>query len=81
MLLLLDHCIELLRQNLMCAADTGVVTAAWVAGYKYAYPDFNTVHQCRNFDKIRQWNLDHGSNVSFRDIVRLGDEVDLPGPP
>lgn len=35
-----DHCIDMLRQVLMCNADTGVVTFSWVSCELYKYPPF-----------------------------------------
>ncbi|KAJ7104123.1 hypothetical protein B0H15DRAFT_763792, partial [Mycena belliarum] len=50
-----DHCIEMIRMNLMCAADTGLITYHWVQNWTMPYPDFNTLHQCRDFDAILKW--------------------------
>ncbi|KAL8970275.1 MAG: hypothetical protein Q9197_003891 [Variospora fuerteventurae] len=49
------HCIEMLRQFAMCHADVGVITHHFVKGYPQPYPDFNTWHQCRNFDSVLEW--------------------------
>ncbi|PCG89450.1 hypothetical protein PENOC_106480 [Penicillium occitanis (nom. inval.)] len=51
----LDHCIEMLRQTLMCNADIGIIVHEWVEHYPRPYPNFNTWHQCRNFDDIMDW--------------------------
>ncbi|KAI2882010.1 hypothetical protein CBS11852_9738 [Aspergillus niger] len=37
----LDHCIDILRQKLMCDADVGILTYVWVKGHKDPFPDFN----------------------------------------
>ncbi|WYZ39958.1 hypothetical protein EsH8_IV_000299 [Colletotrichum jinshuiense] len=63
----LDHCIEALRLNLMCESDIGVFTFKMypdlpVEGH---WPDFSTLHTCRNFDDIRDWALTH--SVTFED--------------
>ncbi|KAL8832369.1 MAG: hypothetical protein Q9170_004905 [Blastenia crenularia] len=52
------HCVEMLRQFVMCHADVGVVTYKWVAGRSRPYPDFNTWHQCRDFQEVLQWVKD-----------------------
>jgi len=75
--ILADHCVEILRQNLMCVADTGVITYEWVEGFSDPYPDFNTLHKCRNFGKILDWVYDHEIPLSSSDITRLEDTVDL----
>jgi hypothetical protein len=44
----------------MCTVDIGVLGQVWWNKEKpQAYPDFNTVHKCRNFDGVRQWAEDH----------------------
>ncbi|KAJ6103028.1 hypothetical protein N7486_005455 [Penicillium sp. IBT 16267x] len=50
------YCLDIIRQQLMCTVDTGVLGQVWV------YPDnpephldFNTHHRCKNFDQIRRW--------------------------
>ncbi|PGH23753.1 hypothetical protein AJ80_02183 [Polytolypa hystricis UAMH7299] len=48
------HCLEILRQQLMCTADVGIFGQWWVEGYG-AYVDFNTKHKCKNFEDIRRW--------------------------
>ncbi|KAL2137767.1 hypothetical protein VTI28DRAFT_8324 [Corynascus sepedonium] len=52
-----DHCLETLRMNLMCQADVGVFTFKVYPelGDDDPWPDFSTVHTCRNFDDIRDW--------------------------
>ncbi|KAJ6149038.1 Protein of unknown function DUF3328 [Penicillium samsonianum] len=55
----IDHCIEMLRQFVMCHADTNLVSANWVAGSNSPYPNFNTKHTCRNFDAVVDWAWDH----------------------
>ena len=54
-----DHCIEMLRQFVMCHADVGIVTSHWVEGRSRPYPDFSTAHRCRNFDVIHEWTEAH----------------------
>ncbi|TDZ21045.1 Cyclochlorotine biosynthesis protein O [Colletotrichum orbiculare MAFF 240422] len=51
----LDHCVDILRQNLQCTSDLGVLTYAWVDGRDDPWPDFSTQHKCRNFEKVVDW--------------------------
>ncbi|KAJ6783184.1 hypothetical protein PWT90_07875 [Aphanocladium album] len=51
----LDHCVEILRQNLMCKADGAVILHRWVENNPNPYPNFNVVHKCRNFEQIQGW--------------------------
>ena len=54
------HCLDILRQQLMCTVDIGVLGQVWWnKDTPTAFPDFNTQHKCRNFDQIRQWAEEH----------------------
>ncbi|KAG2143189.1 hypothetical protein BD769DRAFT_1772242 [Suillus cothurnatus] len=77
----LDHCIEMLRQNLMCRGDVTMLTYDWVKGMDGPLPNFNTPHQCRNFEKILNWVDEHRVFLPKSKVVRLEDNVDLTSPP
>ena len=51
----LDHCIEVLRINLMCLSDINVFTFHPKPGKEGYWPEYNSQHVCRNFDKIKDW--------------------------
>lgn len=53
-----DHCIEVLRVNLMCFSDVNVFTFHPRPGMGY-WPDYNSKHVCRNFDTILHWAKDN----------------------
>jgi hypothetical protein len=54
------HCLDILRQQLMCIVDIGVLGQVWWNKQApTAYVDFNTKHKCRNFDAVRQWAEEH----------------------
>ncbi|KAJ3509494.1 hypothetical protein NLJ89_g5193 [Agrocybe chaxingu] len=77
----LDHCVEMIRQNLMCASDIGVISYDWISGWDKPFPDFNTYHKCRNFNSILDWAERHRVHVPPTHIQRLGDKIDLPDAP
>ncbi|TVY34181.1 Oxidase [Lachnellula subtilissima] len=53
------HCMDVIRQQLMCMPDTGVLGQVWWDPKDpKAFVDFNTRHKCKNFDAIRQWAQD-----------------------
>ncbi|MCJ1334066.1 hypothetical protein MMC10_010773 [Thelotrema lepadinum] len=54
-----DHCLEVLRLNLQCTSDVGVFSLYMIEGDPLAWPQLNSQHTCRNFDKVRQWAVDH----------------------
>jgi hypothetical protein len=72
--------VDVLRQALMCQADTGIFGQVWVEGYD-ALTDFYPKHTCKNFDAIRDWARVHQapttgleSKVRFRpDDIRLAE--------
>lgn len=47
----------------MCTGDIGIFTFREYPEYGYEegdfWPDFSTLHTCRNFDAIHQWAIDH----------------------
>lgn len=61
----------------MCSADVAIITYDWVEGHEEPYPNFNTKHQCRDFEKVLRWGKEHVMNVPLSRLGRLGDEVDL----
>ncbi|CCM06373.1 uncharacterized protein FIBRA_08631 [Fibroporia radiculosa] len=75
----MDHCLEMLRQNLMCHADIVLITYDWVAGIPKPFPDFNTFHQCRNFTKIQEWEHTNRVRVPLERIqaTRKGGDGEL----
>ncbi|KAF3801243.1 hypothetical protein GCG54_00005397 [Colletotrichum gloeosporioides] len=66
----LDHCIDMLRMNLMCYAD--VTPALFVDPLsnplrRDALPNWSSMHTCRDFDAILDWNKHGPRSVRWRD--------------
>lgn len=61
-----DHCIEILRMNLMCLSDINVFTFHSRPGVEGAWPDYESHHVCRNFDKVKQWANEHA--MPYEDV-------------
>lgn len=59
------HCIHILLQNLMCKADTELITMKWVRKNSWMnpserpWPDFNVGKKCRNYDALVEWAVTH----------------------
>ncbi|KAM0271926.1 hypothetical protein ACHAQH_008906 [Verticillium albo-atrum] len=50
------HCLDMIRQVLMCNVDTGVLGQVWAnQDQPGAFPDFNTRHQCKNYEAVQAW--------------------------
>ncbi|PPQ96025.1 LOW QUALITY PROTEIN: hypothetical protein CVT25_013887 [Psilocybe cyanescens] len=62
------HCVELLRQTISCAGDVTVLTYRW-HGDK-PHPNFDKIHQCRRFDDILDWALEHAVHIPASHILR-----------
>lgn len=56
-----DHCVEMLRQTLMCHADTSVTVFVRTEDGLHARD--NVTRVCRNFDKLHAWAADHHTKV------------------
>ncbi|GKZ63358.1 hypothetical protein AnigIFM49718_011431 [Aspergillus niger] len=85
----LDHCVDILRQTLMCHDDLSLVTYNWVKGLDVPYPNFNTYHTCKNWDTFLALNQkldvsarwEDGKVVEVYPIPRKPEHVDGMWPP
>ena len=68
------HCLDMLRQQLMCSADTVVFPYIWVEGLG-PVPNFNRKHKCRNFDAIREWAEEKQAGIPFEIEPSTGTRV------
>lgn len=57
-----DHCIDLLRQTIMCHGDVALHTYSWKDDYRWPWPAMETTHQCRNWNKLMEWSKQHAVN-------------------
>jgi hypothetical protein len=78
------HCLDIIRQQLMCTVDVGVLGQVWYQPPDkpwQAFVDFNTMHKCRNFDAIRDWAEKHqlpnaeDTPADFLEPPKEGDRV------
>lgn len=65
----LDHCVDMLRQVVMCSADVTLLTGVWVEGYPRLSADFNTLHKCRDYEAIMRWNEAHATRPESYDHI------------
>ncbi|KAF2502890.1 hypothetical protein BU16DRAFT_554922 [Lophium mytilinum] len=77
------HCLDVLRQQLMCTVDVGVLGQIWYhpEGYPMEpFVDFHTNHKCRNFEAVRAWAEKHQlppeENVDMQHFYELPKEGD-----
>ena len=65
----LDHCLEILRMNIECNADIGLFTFYMLEGDPLPWPELNSWHTCRNFNKVRDWALENSvGNMERPDV-------------
>ncbi|KAF1734601.1 hypothetical protein CRV24_006143 [Beauveria bassiana] len=55
----IDHCLDSLRQYVMCNADVVLQTFDWLPNFHRPWPNFRIVHECANWDAIQDWATEH----------------------
>ncbi|KAK7729246.1 hypothetical protein SLS53_009311 [Cytospora paraplurivora] len=68
-----EHCIDYIRQEIMCNFDPGIIPFYWVNQHDQPTPDGNTFHRCMNWDHIQAWLKDRA--------VKLPDGFEWHQPP
>ncbi|KAJ6629331.1 hypothetical protein B0H10DRAFT_1939740 [Mycena sp. CBHHK59/15] len=74
----LNHCVDWLRQSLMCAGDTSVVVWQWDEAQKKTTFQGDVAHTCRNFEKLREWGKSHMIRTTYNSSVRIEDDIVIP---
>ncbi|OAG37494.1 hypothetical protein AYO21_08348 [Fonsecaea monophora] len=76
----IGHCLDTLRQALMCSSDTGLLPFVWVGNPPKQFPDFFREHKCRNFEPILEFAkrrevkaLEHMKAVPHKGALILDD--------
>lgn len=75
-----DHCLETVRRDILCHADTGATTWEWIARTQMTIRP-ETKHVCRNFDRISEWAYERHVKAGQRAHVEGGKVVDYTGQP
>lgn len=50
-----EHCIDYIRQGVMCNFDTGIIPYSWVGNNNNPTPNSNTLHRCVDWDSLQDW--------------------------
>ena len=50
-----EHCVDYIRQYLMCKFDTTIMPFNWVLDHQNPTPNGNTIHKCVNWDSLQDW--------------------------
>lgn len=51
----IEHCIDYLRQSLMCISDTTLEVVENITKGVTGVLGFGTQHQCKDFEQLRAW--------------------------
>ncbi|KAK7029390.1 hypothetical protein VNI00_014644 [Paramarasmius palmivorus] len=70
----MDHCVDWLRQSLMCAGDTSVIVWQWEEEEQKNKFQGDIAHTCRNFEKLHQWGLEHALVNEYDATIRMKDD-------
>lgn len=79
-----DHCLDILRQHMMCTVDLGLLGRIWWdEAYPKAFPDFSTRRRCWDFEAVRSWaesrQVPAETPPDFLRAPRMGDVMkDIP---
>jgi hypothetical protein len=71
----LNHCVEAIRQSLMCFSDTSVIVWQWDVRSQQAKPKADVVHTCKNFGKIQNWGRMNRARMSFNESAFIEDDI------
>lgn len=58
----LDHCIDALRQSIMCTSDIAPNVWQYSAKAKAVRARATTVHECRDFNQVKEWAMQHSAD-------------------
>lgn len=70
----LDHCIDQIRQSLMCNSDLSTNWLFWDEQTQVNTASGSTFHSCRDFDRVVKWAKEHKAEP-FDLKIRLDDPL------
>ncbi|PYH44198.1 oxidase ustYa family protein [Aspergillus saccharolyticus JOP 1030-1] len=59
----IEHCIDNLRQNIMCKADVALLTFTWDPNDRAPKPNFVVEHECANWEMMDNWAEEHAFDI------------------
>ncbi|KAI0530302.1 tat pathway signal sequence [Xylaria digitata] len=54
-----NHCVDILLQEIQCSGNVGFITSNWVENQRYPQPDMSIYRKCIAFDNIVTWRNAH----------------------
>lgn len=72
----ISHCLDAIREAIMCASDISVITWQWNDRAQKALGHGDILHTCRSFEKITEWAIANKGVVDFNAEVFVdGDDI------
>ncbi|GAW20493.1 hypothetical protein ANO14919_099990 [Xylariales sp. No.14919] len=76
----LQHCVSILLENLMCHADTELLTMNWIQEVDYPFPDFSINKQCRDFETLLDWQAERAVDMDqWMNMTKPSGVTIIPG--
>ncbi|KAF2841968.1 hypothetical protein M501DRAFT_905644, partial [Patellaria atrata CBS 101060] len=50
-----ENCVDVIRNRLMCTADSQLVTFRWIEKVSGPYPFFDTKRVCHDYEALLEW--------------------------
>ncbi|KAJ7485403.1 hypothetical protein FB451DRAFT_1229610 [Mycena latifolia] len=72
------HCVDLIRQSLMCQGDTSMVVFQWDDGTKEYRLRADVAHTCRKFDKLQDWAEERVLDKIPDKTIHIEDDLVIP---
>jgi hypothetical protein len=80
----MSHCVDAIRNRLMCQPSVELMTYNWVEGQRKPFPDFTTTGQCWDFEQLQKWQEKHKvssmSQEKWNALRIPEDDKPLPSP-
>ncbi|KAF7794187.1 hypothetical protein EIP86_005319 [Pleurotus ostreatoroseus] len=68
------HCLNMLRQVIMCHADISPIVWHWSERDNEAMAVMNVAHSCRNWESIESWAKEHQLQHEFDRVVHVEEQ-------
>ncbi|MCJ1360357.1 MAG: hypothetical protein MMC33_010362 [Icmadophila ericetorum] len=59
----INHCVDIVRQSIMCRANTAIVTYSWIKESRVPKTNFHGYSQCMDWDKFEAWADEYTINI------------------
>ncbi|KAJ7626551.1 hypothetical protein DFH06DRAFT_1227968 [Mycena polygramma] len=74
----ISHCVDWIRQSVMCAGDTSVIVWQWQDSLNTTLPRGDTAHTCRKFEPLQHWGKERVLRNGYDQTVHIEDDIVVP---